>query len=91
MPPAYQLLDVAHVTISQAIQSGGFYREPEVLAGVRHLHLELGKLITNYTRNKKNGRAEPPKASPSAADSPAGGETAGTEPTPNDDEEGGDI
>lgn len=88
MPPAYQLLDVAHVTISQAIQSGGFYREPEVLAGVRHLHGELGKIISSYAKNKKTTRAEPPKASPVAADSPAGSETAGSEPM-SDDEEGG--
>jgi len=84
MPPAYQLLDVAHVTISQAVQSGGFYREPEVLAGVRHIHAELGKIITNYTRDKKRGKAEPPKAAPAAADSPAGQESASTEPTPSE-------
>jgi hypothetical protein len=56
MPHAYQLLDAAERTMQMAIETGGFYQQPDVLAGVRKLSADLRKIIQGYA---KAGETEP--------------------------------
>jgi hypothetical protein len=62
LPHHYQLLDVAASTIEQAINTGGFYQEPKVLAQIRSIHGQLGHVIANRTRDGKPGMGSVPSA-----------------------------
>ena len=70
LPHHYQLLDVAASTIEQAINSGGFYKEPKVLAGVRSIHGQLAAMISNGAgRGGSAGPMDgPPTGSTGSAD-----------------------
>jgi len=72
LPHHYQLLDVAASTLKQAINSGGFYKTPEVLAGVRHIESQLSQIIANYASGKGSRFLEAPTSSPSMSDSRKG-------------------
>jgi hypothetical protein len=60
LPHHYQLLDVADRQLKQAIATGGFYKEPEVLAGLRHIEGQLSKIIATYARGGDKGPLEAP-------------------------------
>ena len=84
LPAHYQLLDVSASMIEQAINTGGFYREPKILAGVREIHSQLSSVIANRTREGKFGA---PEASPK---DPLGGISPG-EGADGEDDEGADT
>jgi hypothetical protein len=76
MPHAYQLLDAAERTITMAIETGGFYKQPDVLAGVRKLSSDLRKIIQGYAKSgDSDGIARPANYSDGAGydASPFGG------------------
>jgi hypothetical protein len=49
MPPQWQLVDVSARNIQSALQTGGFYRKPEVYAALKEIHHELIRLISAYS------------------------------------------
>ena len=57
MEPCYQLLDVAARTLKMAMETGGFYRTPAVLAAVRHYEAELTRIISSYADGGKNAQS----------------------------------
>lgn len=66
MEPCYQLLDVAARTLKMAMDTGGFYKSPAVLAAVRHYESELMKIVSSYSDgSKKNKTLEAPASSSS--------------------------
>jgi hypothetical protein len=70
LPAHYQLLDAAASTIEQAINTGGFYQEPKVLAGVRSIHAQLANIIANGSKGGTGGSTpEAPSISPDISDS----------------------
>jgi hypothetical protein len=48
MEPCYQILDIAAREIKRAMDTGGFYRTPAVLAAVRQIEGDLRKVISAY-------------------------------------------
>jgi hypothetical protein len=61
MPPQWQLVDVSARNIQSALQTGGFYRKPEVYAALKEIHHELTRLISAYSSG------EGPKSEETAA------------------------
>lgn len=59
MPHAFQLLDAAKRTMSMAVETGGFYKMPKALAGIRALMDDLGTIINSYANEA--GRDTPPR------------------------------
>jgi len=59
LPHHYQLLDVACSTIEQAINSGGFYKEPKALAGIRSIYSQLSQIVANRAREGQLGGSVP--------------------------------
>jgi hypothetical protein len=58
MSHAYQLLDAGARTFKMAIDTGGFYKTPAVLAAVRKLEADARKIISSYARE---GDSETPQ------------------------------
>jgi hypothetical protein len=48
MPHEYQLLDVASRTIKKAVETGSFYKEPEMLAGLREIIKDIDRMVVSY-------------------------------------------
>jgi hypothetical protein len=62
LPHHYQLLDVAASTIEQAINTGGFYKEPKTYAGVRSIHGQLAQIISNGAKSGVDKASKAPDA-----------------------------
>ncbi|GAC1428978.1 MAG: hypothetical protein NVSMB5_23590 [Candidatus Velthaea sp.] len=65
MEPCYQLLDVAARTMKMAMETGGFYKTPAVLAAVRQMEADLTKIITSYSDASDKKTLEAPMTKPS--------------------------
>jgi hypothetical protein len=87
LPPHYQLVDVADRYLKQAIATGGFYREPEVLAAIRHHQAGLAKLIAAYARGGGKGPLEAPAVTTSVdqGDLAGDGDDHGAPPAVDDE------
>jgi len=81
MPPHYQLVDAAVTFLRQAINTGGFYQEPEVLAVIRENERSLDKVVSAYARGRSS-EPEAPMSSPRGAQSDSA--------PPSDESESGD-
>lgn len=66
MPHAYQLLDVAARSMQMAIETGGFYKQPTVLAGVRKLESDTRRIIQSYAKGDENDEPRPANSDNSA-------------------------
>jgi len=82
LAPAWQLVDAGITCFESAINTGGLYRQPEALAGVREIVQQSKDLMANYGQGAEDQGA--PKAQPALEDTPVkpGGETVDTEPAP---------
>ncbi len=86
LPHHYQLLDVADRQLKQAIATGGFYKEAEVLAALRHIEADLAKIISAYARGSKGGPMEAPAVQTGVEDDE--GDTGPAVPIGDDDDTG---
>lgn len=59
MSHGFQLLDAAARTVKMAMDTGSFYRQPEVLAAVRQIEQNLTKLVRNYAHSED--KESPPR------------------------------